>query len=462
MSTNRATTDLTKGNPLKMTILFAIPIFLSNIFQQLYNLTDISIIGHALGDDALTAIGSVSTIYGFFNSLMFGMSSGFAVVISRFFGSHDEKGLKKAIANTIFISVIWGILVPVIGLISLKPLMRLLHTPDSIFDTAYSYASVVIGLSMFMFIYNVLRGILQSIGNSRAPLYFLIVSVATNIVLDLLFVRKLGFGLPGAAYATAISQALSSLLTLIYIWIKVPQVHITRADFVLNKGLIAELFTSGISFALMFTVVNLGSMILQGAINNLGNTTIAAHTTARKISELCMMTLSTLANAMATFAGQNHGAGRHDRIKQGLRSVLFFSFGIATLLILLIYTLGEKMVILISGSATEELIDTAVFYLRLDLPFYFVLAVLLVTRTTLQGMGAKFVPIIASIMELILKIVTARKLAVVLGYLGIALCEPIIWTVCAIYIIIAFRIAVKKAEKNRLSNVADQDLHPAV
>lgn len=449
MSTNRATTDLTKGNPLKMTVLFAVPIFLSNILQQLYNFTDIAIIGHSLGDDALTAIGSVSTIYGFFNSLMFGMSSGFAVVISRYFGSKDREGLKKAISNTLFIAAIWAVAVPLAGFLSLKPLMRALHTPEDIFETAYSYASVVIALLGFMFIYNVLRGILQAIGNSRAPLYFLMISVSTNIILDLLFVRVLGFGLPGAAYATAISQILSSILTLVYIIRKVPEVHISRKDFVLSKGLLTDIFTSGIAFALMFTVVNLGSMILQGAINDLGKTTIAAHTVARKISELCMMTLSTLANAMATFAGQNHGAGRYDRIKQGLRSVLFCGFGISAFLLFMIYTFGEMLVKLLSGSETQDLIDTAVFYLRFDLPFYFVLAVLLITRTTLQGMGSKFVPIIASLMELLLKILTARFLAVRLGYLGIALCEPITWIAGAVYIIAVFLYKIKRIETIR-------------
>ena len=449
MATNRATTDLTKGNPLKMTVMFAIPIFLSNILQQLYNLTDIAIIGHVLGDDALTAIGTVSTIYNFFGSLMFGMSSGFAVVISKYFGSKDEKGLKKAIANTLFIAAIWSIIVPVAGLLSLKPLMRVLKTPEDIFDTAYSYASVVICLIGFMFIYNVLRSILQAIGNSRAPLYFLAVSVSANIALDLQF----GWGLPGAAYATAIAQLLSSIITFIYIAVKVPEVHIGRTDMKLDKFLLIDIFTSGIAFALMFTVVNLGSMILQYAINGLGKTIIAAHTTARKISELCMMTLSTLANAMATFAGQNHGAERYDRIRQGHRSVMFCSFGIATVLIAMIYLFGEKIVVLISGSDTAELIDNAVFYLRFDLPFYFVLAVLLITRTTLQGMGAKFVPIIASVMELIFKVITAKWLAVRLGYLGIAMCEPITWVICAVFIIIVFSVKTKKLSKKAQAQI---------
>ena len=448
MAASKSTTDLTRGNPLKMVILFAIPIFLSNIFQQLYNLADVSIIGHALGDDALSAIGSVSTIYGFFNSLMFGMSSGFSVVISRYCGAKDDKGLRLAVANTIFISVIWGVAVPLSGFLLLRPLMRLLNTPEEIFETAYGYGSVVIGLSFLFFIYNVLRSILQAIGNSKAPLYFLVISVITNIVLDLLFVYRLDWKLPGAAYATAASQALSSVLTLIYIIIRVPELRIKREDFVLKKGLLIDLFTSGIAFALMYTVVNLGTMILQSSINGFGKTTIAAHTTARKISEMCMMMLSTLANSMATFAGQNHGAGRYDRIRKGLKDVLLFSFGIDVFLILLIFAVGRYLVTAVSGSSTAELIDTAMFYLRVNLPFYFVLSVLLITRTTLQGMGSKFVPIIASIMELLLKVFTVRILAVRFGYTGIAVCEPVIWSVCAVYIITVFILKIKKINQS--------------
>lgn len=447
MATRKSTTDLTIGDPLKVVLLFALPLFLSNIFQQLYNLSDIAIIGHALGDDALSAIGSVSTIYGFFNSLLFGMSSGFGVVISKYYGAKDPDQLRKAIANTGFIAIIWSIIITVLGLVSLKPLMRVLKTPAEIFDTAYSYAVIVIGLCVFLFAYNVLSGMLRSIGNSKAPLYFLIISVTMNIALNYTFVVKLGAGLPGAAIATAISQCIASVLTVIYIIKYVPEFHLTRNDLKLNKEMLIDLFTSGIAFALMYTVVNLGTMILQSAINSFGPVTIAAHTTARKISELCMMTVSTLANSMATFAGQNHGARRYDRIKTGLKKIMIFSFCFDTVLIILIYVFGNLMVKGISGSSTKELIDTATFYLKVDLPFYYVLSVILITRTTLQGIGAKFVPIIASIMEMAFKAFTAGYLAVKLGYLGIAICEPITWVVCAIFMVIVFVIEIKKLSK---------------
>lgn len=453
MATKKSTTDLTIGNPLKAVLLFALPIYLSNVFQQLYNLSDISIIGHALGDDALSAIGSVSTIYGFFNSFYFGMSSGFGVVISKYYGAKNPDQLRKAIANTGFMAILWSIIITTTGLVTLKPLMRVLKTPTVIFDAAYSYAVIVIGLSFFLFAYNVLSGILRSIGNSRAPLYFLIISVTMNIALNYTFVVKLGTGLPGAAIATAISQFVSSALTIIYIIRCVPELHITKEDMHLNRDMLMDIFTSGIAFALMYTVVNLGTMVLQSAINSFGPTTIAAHTTARKISEMCMMTVSTLANAMATFAGQNHGAKRYDRIKEGLKKVMLFSFCFDTVLIAVIYIFGNMMVRGISGSSTAELIDTATFYLKVDLPFYYVLSIILITRTTLQGIGARFVPIIASVMELLFKAYTAGYLAVKLGYLGIAICEPVTWVICAAFILTVFLIEIKKLSSAQENSV---------
>ncbi|MBR6485004.1 MAG: MATE family efflux transporter [Clostridiales bacterium] len=444
-------TDLTKGDPLKVILLFALPIYLSNILQQFYNLTDISIIGHSLGDDALSAIGSVSTIFGLFNSLLFGMGNGFSLVVSKHFGAQDEKKLKTAVANTLFIGIAWGAFITVAGFLSIRPLMnRLLNVPESLYDMAYGYISVVILLVCFSFSYNILSGLLRAIGDSRTPLYILVVSVTLNICLDLLFIRKFHWGLPGAAFATAASQAVSALIALVYIMIRVPELHISRKDMVLSKPILADLFTSGLAFALMFSIVNIGTLILQSAINGFGPEIIEAHTMARKLSEPCMMMVGTLATAMATFGGQNYGAGKFDRVKEGLRKTMICSFVLDALLILMVYTIGPLLVRLVSGSSNAEVIDTAAFYLKFDLPFYFVLSVVLITRNTLQGIGGKYVPLIASAMELILKVITAKKLSVMLGYLGIVICEPIIWTVCAVFILLAFALRIKKLKKGQV------------
>lgn len=444
MSTNTAikksksSKDLTVGEPLKIILLFTLPIFLSNILQQLYNLTDIAIIGHKLGDDALSAIGSVSIICDMFNSCLFGMGNGFSVVISRYFGANDQKKMKQAIFNTTLVAIAWIVFITLTATLSLKPLMRLLNTPDELFDTAHSYASIVLALLVFPFVYNVLSGMLRAIGNSVAPLVFLGVSVTTNIILDFVFVYIFDSGLPGAAIATVISQGICIVICFVYIITRVPELHFGKEDMIVDTSMMSDLFTSGLAFALMFTIVQFGTVTLQGAINGFGKATIAAHTTARKISSLCMMTLSTLATAMASYTGQNYGAGRHDRIREGLTKILKFSFIIDAALIVFIYTLGSYLVSFISGSTNSEVINTAVFYLKVDLPFYFVLSILLITRMTLQGMGAKWSPLIASLMELSLKVITAKWLAKLLGYTGVAICEPITWFVCAIYILIIF------------------------
>ena len=446
--------DMTVGSELRVIIAFAIPLFLSNILQQCYSLTDIAIIGHVLGDDALTAIGAVTTIVDLYNSLVFGMSSGFSVVIAKFYGAHDEKKLRHAVANTTFLAVLWGLLIMFAGILTLNPMMKLLNTPASVYDAGYSYAIIMVSLIGFSFLYNILSGLLRAIGNSKAPLYFLIISVVTNIALDLLFVAVFHYGLPGAAIATVMSQALSSIICLIYIIKKVPELRFSRADMKLDRNMLAELFSAGFSFALMYSVVNVGTIVLQGAINGLGTAVIAAHTTARKISSLYMMVLSTLANSMATFAGQNHGAGRYDRIRRGLKRVLIVSFGLCVIEIASVYLAGGLLVRGISGSSNPSIIDTAVYYLKFDLPFYFVLAVILITRATLQGMGSKIAPIAASIMELLLKVFTAGFLVKKFAYTGVAMCEPIIWTVCAVYILIVF-FGNKNIRSNNSSLSAD-------
>ena len=436
MATRSKAFDMTKGPELRVILMFALPLYLSNILHQVYSLTDISIIGNTLGDNALTAIGSVSTIVDVVNFLMIGMGNGISVAVAKYYGEHDPAKLRKSVYNTILISVAWWIVVTIAGVLALKPLMYLLSVPASVFETAHSYAIIMVSLAGFVFFYNALSGILRGIGNSVIPLVFLIVSVTLNICLDILFVPVLGFGLPGAAVATVIAQACSSFACLIYIIRKVPELHLTKQDMKADAGMISEIFSAGLSFALMFSVVSVGTVILQKAINGLGDDIIAAHTTARKISSLCMMTISTLGSAIATFAGQNHGAGRYDRIRKGMRHTLMLSFAIAAVLVLFIYTLGEFMVKTISGSSNDIIISSAVYYLRFDLPFYFVLAILLIARSALQGVGAKITPVIASVMELLLKAFTAGYLVKRFAYFGVALCEPVIWCVCAIFILI--------------------------
>lgn len=439
MSIQRSnTTNLTVGNPIKVILIFALPLLLSNVFQQIYNMTDVTIIGHKLGDDALAAIGTVSIIYNMFSSFVFGMNNGFSVVIGRFFGAKDSTNMRKAIGNSITIASMWIVFLTVFTISLRVPLLNLINTPQNCIETGLPYLTIMLAGLGLSFIYNIEAGILRALGNSFIPLCVLILSAGLNVLLDFLFVYKLEFGLKGAAIATVTSVFIASAVCLIYIIYKVPEIRIKKEDLKLNKKLAVELLTSGLSFGLMFTIVNLGTVVLQSAINSLGQTVIAAHTTARKITELMMMPNSTLSTAVATFVSQNHGAKRYDRVIKGIKQAHVFMFAVISVQIVFMYLFGGNLIEFISGSTNETLISTAFLYLKFDIVFYYSLVPLCQLRMSLQSLGAKIVPLVASFAEMILKVLTAGLLVQKYKYWGIIICEPAIWVICAIYITIAF------------------------
>ena len=402
--------DLTQGDPLKVVLLFSLPLFLGNLFQQFYNLTDTAIIGHALGDGALASVGAVSILFNIFMSLMFGLTSGFSVIISNCFGANDIKRLKNSVANSIYLGFGFSFLVALLGIIFLNPLMRFLEVPDNLYGDAYRYIVIVIASLPIAMCYNIFASFLRAIGEALAPLIFLVISAILNTILDLLFVFVFNFGITGAAVATVIAQVLSAIACYIYIRIKVPLLHLKRDDLKVDIKLIGDLFSSGISFALMFTIVHIGSFFLQQAINGLGDEVIAAHTTARKIDSFYMMPTTTISSAMATFSGQNHGAKKHSRIIEGLKKSTLASFAINTVLIASVMFFGKQISFAISGSTNETVINLCTKYLQWNLPFFYVLPILCIARTTLQGVGSKIAPLICSLMEMIIKIAFAKMI----------------------------------------------------
>ena len=430
--------DLTKGEPLKVIVLFSLPLLLSNLFQQFYNLTDTAIIGHALGDNALSAVGSVSPLFNICTSLIFGMTNGFSVIISNCFGSKDEKKLKSSAGTSIILGSIFTISMVILGTVFLIPIMRLMSVPQSLFAQAKAYIFVIILALPLTFAYNMCSSFLRAIGNSIAPLVILIISAFINVGLDVLFVVGLGLGVRGAGLATAAAQLISAVVCYIYIKQKVPLLKLEKKHLRIDSSQAGNLFASGMSFAMMFTIVNIGTLFLQRAINGLGDETIAAHQTARKIDSLCMMPISTISTAMATFSGQNHGASKHGRIVEGIKKALGTSFVICVILILLIFFFGDELSFLISGSTNKIVISLSYKYLIWNLPFFFVLAILCLGRTTLQGVGSKIAPLICSLLEMILKVIIAEWFVDIYGYNGVIICEPITWIVCAVFIMIVF------------------------
>ena len=439
--------DMTVGSPLKALIVFSLPIILGNLFQQFYNLMDIAIVGNRLGDTSLAAVGATSALYGLFLSLSHGFANGFSLVIAKYFGAKDMKGLKASVAHTFTLSIFIAILLTMVSVFATKPLLILLQTPDP--ELSYRYISVVLFAVSVTVFYNILAGIMRAVGNSLAPLVFLIIGALCNIGLDCFFICVLDLGVFGAGLATVLSQVISCILSAVYLWKKCRDLLPGKEDFAFNGKLFRDLIVNGSSMALMFSIVSIGSITLQFAVNGLGETTTAAHTTARKIDETMMVMFAPLSTAAATFASQNLGAKKEDRIRKGIFSAFALAFGVSVIAILVTFLFGRELVTIISGSTNPQVIDLGTGYLQLNIPFFFFLVTLVILRSTLQGVGRKIAPLAGSVVEMVGKVAIALFLVPRIGYMGIIVSEPLIWITCSIIVGFDFALFLFSARQRK-------------
>lgn len=430
--------ELTSGNPAKVIFAFSVPIIIGNLFQQLYSMIDTIIVGRTIGVDAIAALGSTSYISTLIIGFMSGLTNGFSIITARHYGAGDSVKMRRSVAGTIIIGLAVSAVLTVSSIFFIKPFMHLLNTPADIFDEAYSYISVTLFFMVTAMLYNMSAGVLRAVGDSITPLVFLIISSAMNVGLDILFIAKFGMGVSGAAYATIISQAVSFILCCIYIVIRFPYLIPKAEEFKITWEEVWELFSMGLSLALMFSLVEVGSLILQRAINNFGTQTIAAHTAARKISSILMLPYTAFGSACATYCSQNIGAGRPDRAGKGVKSSILMAWVWSAAAVIIGYVFSPYIVSWIAGTDEQYIVDLASKYMRVNTPFYFVLAVLIVLRSSLQGLGRKAVPVASSIIEMVGKAVIAFTAAPALGYFGVMISEPIVWIFMTILLIIGY------------------------
>lgn len=441
--------DMTTGSPTKALLLFALPIFLGQLFQQLYNVTDIKVIGMKLGDSAIAAMNSVGALYGILIGIANGLNNGCAIIAARYFGAKNAPMLKRTIAHMLVINFGATAIFALTGLSFINPIMALMKVPDSLASDAKVYLTYILFGMVSTIAYNMCAALLRSVGDSRTPLYFLIVSSIINVGLDVLFVLVLDLGIGGAAAATIIAQSFSALLCLAYIKRFRSELHISKKDFVFDAKLLKELLSMGISMGLITSLVSFGSAAITRANNALsdagwGDEVITANGSARRIDGLFMMPLSTLGTALATFVSQNKGAGHIERIRKAIRSALGLGalwslFGVAV-----IYSFGHILVRIITDTDNAEIIKYAVLYMRINCPFFLMLIILLIFRSVLQGLGKKIVPIATAAAELIIKFMAATVLVPSYGFIGICVAEPAIWTVTALTVSAVYIVNVKK------------------
>lgn len=438
------TKTLTEGTPWKQILLFSIPIFWGNIFQLLYSLVDTKIVGSTLGTEALAAVGSVSTLHTLMTGFLNGLTLGFSLITAMCFGADNMKRLKKSFAMTIELGVLTTAVLVVVLMFVLQPLLHLLNVPEEQFAMSYAYISVLIVGLFATVLYNLCANTLRAIGDSLTPLLFLILATVSNIGLDYLFILEFHMGVQGAAYATVLAQLISVVLCFVRIFWKFPILHLQKSDFRPEKELIVEMYKSGLSMGLMSCLVSIGTIMLQSAINTFGTTVIVAHTAARKVFEIMSLPMSVLGSAMATYCGQNYGAKRFDRIRQGIRASLLIAAIWSVAVFIICHTVEGALIRFVASTTDAEVIYWGSMYLKVDMSFIIVCGVIVILRNSMQGFGDRVIPVFSSCIELAGKIIFAFVFAPVFAYWGIIWAEPVVWIAMVIPLIVKVVHTLKK------------------
>ncbi|MCI6164249.1 MAG: MATE family efflux transporter [Lachnospira sp.] len=441
--------DLTKGNITKLIVIFAFPVLLGTLLQMGYNLADTKIVGYYLGESSLAAVGSTNSVNTLIIGFLQGLTNGFAVIAAQYFGASDINNFKKTVASSIKYGVSIAVILTVLVLVFLRPFLKLLNTPDNLYKEAYDYIFIIFAGMTILMLYNCCAALLRAIGDSFTPLMFLALSVGLNIAGDILFLKYIPLGVRGAALSTVASQFIAMVACFIYMFVRYPVLRIEKKHFKDDRLLFGKMLSTGCSMGFMSSLVSIGTVSLQGAINSFGQDIILAHTTARRITELFMMMFSVLGTTMATFCGQNLGAGKKDRIKKGIKTAVLMGWCWCGFVVILSYTIVPAFVKMLISSDNETVINTASLYMRVDSCLYFVTAMITIIRNSLQGIGDRITPIISSMIELVGKVLITFLLVPVLGYWGVIIAEPIVWVVMVIPLIVqVIRTPILKNQEN--------------
>lgn len=448
------TNDMTQGSPLKIFIFFSIPLLIGNIFQQLYSMVDTIIVGRFVGVDALAAVGSTGSMFFLVNGMILGLTSGFGVLVSQKFGAKDEAGVKKAVASNITLTLISTFLMTVIALIVKNPLLRMMNTPENIFDNANTYITIIFAGLITQALYNMSAGILRALGDSKTPLYFLIISSILNVILDLVFIINFKMGVSGAAYATNIAQGFSAVLCLIYSYKRFQVLRLKKEDFKVETHYYTKHLKIGVPMGLQFSVTAVGIIIVQSAINVFGSIVIASYTASSKVLQLVMQPSISFGVTIATYAGQNLGAGRFDRIKNGMKIMNKVSIVTSLIAGAILIFLGKYFVTLFIENPTPEIFSYAQQVFNYSAVFFIPLGFIFVYRNVLQGMGESFVPMMAGVYELVARSIVAFTLPKFIGFTGICLSDPVAWIAAAVPLMITYYRKMKKIENQNKEGVA--------
>ena len=449
MSSNNLTRDLTTGSPMKLIIRFATPMILGIILQQFYGLVDTMIVGQYLGKEALAGVGSTGSLNFIVLGFCMGICNGFSVIVAQFFGAKDEHNLRKSVANSIWLSVIIGIIVTALTSIFCRPILHLMNTPDSIYEYAAKYIFIIFLGIPCIILYNLSAAIIRALGDSRSPIIFLAIAAVLNIGLDMLFIGVLGMNVEGAAYATVLAQGISGAFCVHFIRRRFSILKMNMDEMRPDTEIMKRLVGIGIPMGLQYSITGIGSVILQFSVNGLGDVSVAAMTTALKVHILLSCPLDGLGQSMAPYTGQNVGAKKLDRVGQGLRDALKISALICIILLIIVILFGSHAATLFLDK--DKLAEEAPVIIRLSrqylltvTAFDFLVAIVNTVRFTIQGMGFSNFAMIAGLMEMLARSLAGLVLIPLLGFTGACLSSPLAWIFADAFLIPAYFWCKKK------------------
>lgn len=439
--------DMTTGSPSKMIFNFTMPIFIGNIFQQFYNMADTVIVGKFVGNAALAAVGACGTLAFLIIGFLQGVTAGFTVVTAQHYGAGNMKAMRKSVASGAVLTLIVSVILTVLSMVSMSKVLHLMNTPPDMYGEAYGYIMVLCGGIIAQALYNYLASVLRALGDSKRPLYFLVIAALLNIVLDLVFIIIFRLGAAGAAYATVIAQGISGVLCLFYIAKMVPTLHLHKEDWEMDGNLIGWQLKIGLPMAFQYSITAIGTIVVQSCLNILGSTAAAGFAAASKIEQVFTQAYVALGTTMATYCAQNMGAGKYTRIRKGFRSATLIGFIYAIVTGAIIFFGGKYMTVFFVSENLDQIMSYVDIYLRCVSVSFLPLVIVNLYRNGIQGMGYGLLPMTAGIAELIGRSGAALIASHFGSYMGICLASPAAWVLAGTLLIVMY-FKIMKGKKD--------------
>ncbi|MBO7335014.1 MAG: MATE family efflux transporter [Lachnospiraceae bacterium] len=445
--------DMTKGSPFKLILKFIYPVILGNLFQQLYNMADTIIVGRFVGLDALAAVGATGTIFFLILGFMNGLTAGFTVIVAQKYGAGDRDGVKVASLNAMILAAVTTVVVTLIAALGMPGLLRIMHTPDDIFHMSYSYIIIIVEGLAFTVLYNITASLLRAVGNSKTPLYFLILSASLNIILDIVLIVPFGLGVRGAALATIISQAVSGVLCVVYIFKKVKVLVPGKEQLHVDRQIMGNQVKIGLPMALQYSITAVGTIMVQSALNLFGSTVVASYTASNKVTQLITTPYGAMGVTMATYCAQNRGINDINRIRKGVKASMIMS----AIFSLLIYALSVpllpvllKLFVDTNGAVPfNDVLSYAKTYVYTAGSCYIPLGIIFIFRNAMQGCGFSLAAMTGGIVELVCRGIISVIAAHRMSFFGVCLGDPLTWLITAIFFTVMYILTVDHMDKSK-------------